>query len=88
MPGPLFKPGVVYPSDWVGPYVELHGTVTAVSEHEEGDDAMVTVKTPEGEFDGVTPRPPKVGYSATIHVYNSGGGWYPDNRVVGWSANR
>ena len=43
------------------------------------------VLTERGEAIGYTTHPPKVGYRATIRLYNSGGGWYPDDRIVGWA---
>jgi hypothetical protein len=84
---PLFDHALAYPQDGVGPYTELDGIVTRVGTQDEPDDEVaVTVKTADhGELTGYTPRPPKVGYTARIRVYECGGGWYPDNRIMGWS---
>lgn len=85
----LFESGVVYPSDsYGGRYVELVGKVTQVHPNtHDGDDVRVTVNVPEfGEFDGWAWRRsvPNTGYEATIRVYDIGGGWYRDHRIVGW----
>lgn len=83
---PLFDHRYVYPSDDVGPYVELKGTVIAVGDHL-GDACSVKVETDKGTFTGYWNHPttsPKVGYNASIRIYDAGGGWYPDNRITGW----
>lgn len=88
-PEPLFDRSLVYPMDDVGCYVELTGEVVAVGEQDHPDDEVrVEVRTDRGTFDGYTVRPPKVGHTATVRVYDAGGGFYPDNRVVAWSAPR
>lgn len=84
-PKPLFERGVVYPRDEVGEYVELTGVVLSVGEQEYADDEVaVVVKTDRGECTGWTNYPPKIGYTAVIHLYNWGGGWYPDDSIVSW----
>jgi hypothetical protein len=79
----------VYPLDDIGPYVEFTGKVIEVDDkrnvNNEWEEVKVSVQTERGIFSGYTPRPPKVGYYARIRLYNSGGGWYPDDRIVGWS---
>ena len=88
----LFEPGLVYPSDDVGFYDDLTGEVVSVKRHDSDDDydyGSVDVKTEHGIFTGWTlvKYLPKIGYSATIRVYDAGGGFYPDNRITGWRAN-
>lgn len=79
----LFEPGVAYPTDEMGDFVELYGTVTGVS------DKLVTVDTDAGTYSGVCELPePKIGYEAKIRIYRIGGGWYPDHRVTEWSSTR
>jgi len=83
----LFEPGLVYPSDSTGPYVDLEGEVVAVkgSALEDEDDYFARVRTPKGEFECVGKKPgPERGYRARIRVYRSGGGWYPDDIVISW----
>lgn len=86
---PLFDPNLVYPQDRTGVYADLEGVVTAVGEPL-GNDVLVTVETDRGVFLGWTYVPldqdpvVKIGYLATIRVYDAGGGFYPDNRIVSW----
>lgn len=85
----MFEPGVAYPSDGDGgPYVEDTGEVIAVA------GLRITVQTEQyGEqygyahelYEGRPGALPRVGDTATIRLYNSGGGWYPDDRIVSWS---
>lgn len=88
----LFDPNLVYPSDEVGPHVDLEGIVIGVGvqfyPEYSWDEVPVLVKTEYGNFTGYTSRPPKAGYRATIRVYNSGGGWYPDDRIIGWTNDK
>ena len=68
--------------DDVGAYIDLEGEVVEVEEE------AIRVKTEHGVFTGYFGLPnrlPSVGYRARIRVYDSGGGFYPDNRVMGWS---
>lgn len=82
----LFDRTLVYPSDHIGPYVELDGTVTNVRSLIGEDEALIDVQTIKGLFTGVSRPPfPEVGYEARIRIYDAGGGFYPDNRVTGWS---
>ena len=86
----MIKPDLVYSMDEVGPHIDLVGTVIEVGDkHPDWDDdweeIKVIVQTEQGIFYGWTPRPPKVGYQATIRIYHVGGGWYPDNRIIGWT---
>jgi hypothetical protein len=80
----LFDPDLVYPSDEVGPFTELTGVVVSVGEPL-GEEVRVDVYTHQGIFSAFTLRPPKVGYMATVRIYDSGGGWYPDDRIVRWA---
>ena len=79
----LFDPNKTYPQDDVGCYRELVGRVVG---HRAPD--RVAVETPEGTFTGIWHRdPPPVGSTATIRIYDSGGGFYPDNQIVGYRTN-
>lgn len=79
--------GVVYPSDQYGEYIELEGEVTWVEADEDNEPYSAKVHTPEGTFDCFgTGQKPAVGYRARVRIYNAGGGWYPDDRIIGWSA--
>jgi hypothetical protein len=91
----LFEPNVVYPSDRTGGgYVEFEGPVVEVGDPLDTSSGMlempVVVRTEKGDFRGWTNCPShhgplRVGDRATIRVYDSGGGWYPDDRIVGWT---
>lgn len=92
--GELFSKDFVCPCDDTGPYTDLEGKVVWVAEPPSkvlDEDFQVEVQTLEGTFSvwtlgSVAIRfPPKVGDNARIRVYRSGGGWYPDNRLMGWS---
>ena len=83
---PLFDRNLVYPSDQTGPYVELEGKVLRIGEPI-SNSVSVQVETEHGIFTGYTAEGlgfPEVGYLARIRIYDSGGGWYPDDLVVGW----
>lgn len=82
----LFDPNCVYPSDATGPYTELKGVVLEVGDPNSTGNVSVKVQTEKGVFTGYywAKYPPKVGYLTTIRIYNAGGGWYPDNRIIGW----
>ena len=81
----LFDNTFVYPSDEKGTYIDLDGEVIRVGEPL-SNDVGITVKTHLGTYTGYTyfKHAPHVGCIATIRVYRSGGGWYPDNKIVGW----
>ena len=91
----LFSKKIVYPvfSDCHGCYAELDGFVMSVADYETGGSVLVRVRTPQGDFSaecdlrlvGNGVRPSDV---VRVRVYDSGGGSYPDNRVVGWSRDR
>lgn len=91
----LFEPGVSYPSDREGgEYIEFEGPVIEVGkpldETSDMRETPVTVRTDKGDLRGWATFPsrcgtPVVGDRATIRVYASGGGWYPDNKVTGWT---
>ncbi len=84
----LFDLSVVYPSDKTGEYQDLEGPVVGI----ESDDDIghfVTVQTIKGVFRGwihpdITGPMPQVGYRATIRLYRSGGGWYPEDKIISW----
>ena len=85
----LFNPDFVYPSDDVGPYVELDGTIVKIGEPSFYS-VRIDVKTERGILSGYTTHLPKslpqIGWKAIIRLYNSGGGWYPDDKIVGWTS--
>jgi hypothetical protein len=81
----LFERDKVYPSDSVGAYIDLEGRVVAVEAGVSGV-WFVRVETEKGTFTGVEERlPPEEGFRATVRIYDSGGGWYPDDRIISWS---
>ena len=86
--GHLFDRNLVYPRDHVGPYVELDGDIVEVGEPMD-DSVEVTIDTEHGRVsgwaDGPFLRAVKGAGWARIRVYDSGGGFYPDNRVVSMS---
>jgi len=90
-PGPLFDRNLVYPCDNIGPFMDLEGEVVKLGEpwekYNNFTQVSVKVKTERGTFTGwyEGPQPPEIGYRATIRLYDSGGGWYPDDIIVGWS---
>lgn len=67
-------------------YVDLEGIVINLGDPL-GEEVPVSVKVNDVIYNGYTPRPPKVGYKATIRVYSCGGGWYPDNKIISWESN-
>jgi hypothetical protein len=84
----LFDPNIVYPIDGVGQYIELTGRVVDVWTYE--FDARVIVETDKGTFEGYTGNSfpsPKINDIVVIRVYDVGGGWYPDNKIMRWSTN-
>lgn len=89
--GKLFDPNLVYPQDDMGEYIELVGEITKVG-GVLGDSVSVTVKTDKGTFIGYWESPPsgkyfpKTGQWARIRCYNSGGGWYPDDKITGFGS--
>lgn len=94
----LFDPNLVYPSDAEGGrYLELEGTIVDVSAAI-AYRGLITipcvVRTDRGDFHGFARTPmgnrllPEVGWFATIRVYDLGGGWYPDHRIVSYGSLR
>ena len=90
----LFDPRLVYPSDSTGTYIDLEGPVVEVGNPldlaSDMRETSVTVRTEKGDFRGWASFParcgtPAVGDRATIRVYDSGGGLYPDDKVTGWT---
>lgn len=82
----LFENDLVYPRDQYGSYVALQGTIVGVVGTLDEGCNFFEVQTEYGTFQAVWDHhPPSVGCGATIHVYDSGGGHYPDNRIVSWS---
>ena len=83
----LFDRNFVYPCDDVGAYVELTGEIIEVGKPL-GGDCCVVVKTEHGVFSGFywAEYAPQTGYTAKIRIYNVGGGFYPDNKIIEWSA--
>ena len=90
MAQPLWQKGVIYPSDEVGEYVELEGTIVEIDDPM-GDTVAMKVSVPGRGvwtvFDYLTHYMPKVGYDATIRTYRWGGGWYPDDRLMSWRSH-
>ena len=94
----LFEPGFVYPCDGIGEYEDLTGEIVGVDEFDDDDDCVaVKVKIEGIEGCGVitgfwrlpsTRSAPKLGHYAKIKVYRSGGGFYPDDIITGWSVNK
>ncbi len=90
---PLFEPGLKYPRDRVGEYVDVIGEVVLFEE-----DGCVTISTSYGNIRGWTDEDgpitryamqnPGVLKYAHIRVYNAGGGWYPDNKLIAISRDR
>ena len=80
----LFDYSLVYPRDECGCYIELDGYVTSIGEPL-SDSFSVEVNTKLGTFTGYARnyfQIPNIGCRATIRIYDSGGGWYPDDRIV------
>lgn len=84
-----FDPRLVYPSDNVGGcYIDVPGRVVDVGfPLRPREEYPVTVEVAEDEehtgFTGyMGDFKPQVGDHAVIRVYDAGGGWYPDNRVL------
>lgn len=88
----LFERHLVYPSDsYGGRFVEFEGPVVEVGEPIASGEYQVWVETSKGRFSGWTSAyaavfPPKVGHHATIRIYDAGGGWYPDDRILSWGS--
>lgn len=89
----LFSPNFVYPNDGKSDYVELEGRITFVEPKQFRDGAyQIDVVTDHGVFTGYWDGPPsitgpEIGYMARIRVYRSGGGYYPDNEIRGWTTD-
>lgn len=84
---PLFDPKLAYPRDEMGCYIEFTGEVVGVSGDPDSDfySAEVFIASRNETGRGYSRRPaPSVGDVATLRVYDSGGGWYPDDKIVGW----
>lgn len=72
--------------------MDLDGEVTYVDPEplSLSDSTQVKVMTSDhGELTAYTyrdARVPPLGAIATVRCYSIGGGWYPDDRIVGWRA--
>ena len=83
----LFPRGFVYPrDDYGGDYIELEGVVLKRRVADGDDPFSVDVQTLRGRFYAFAKAYFDefvfVGGWARVRVYNSGGGWYPDDRVM------
>lgn len=83
-----FDPNLVYPTDDVGPFIDINGIVIKADNgvKKEGSSLLeepihVVVDTEYGNISGFCKIQAKVGMKATIRVYESGGGFYPDNVI-------
>jgi hypothetical protein len=79
-PKPIFEPDLVCPSDGIGSYVDLVGIV--ISSVSTFDSFLVQVQTLDRKFSAISKLQPKPGFLAVVRIYQSGGGFYPDNRVI------
>lgn len=89
---PLFDPDYVYPSDLEGGrYMECVGPIVEVA-LALADHWKMTVRTEKGDHTGwlrkIDDFEPKVGDFACIRIYDCGGGWYPDNKIMSVSSTR
>lgn len=77
----IFQPELVYPCDGTGEYTDFEGLVVGSSEN------SLIVRTPWGDIEGHFSGPLKQGLpkKAVIRLYNSGGGWYPDDIITSMS---
>lgn len=96
----LFDKNFVYPCDDTGEYIDLTGKIKSIDVDKGFDHIKYEVETEYGIFSGYQAK--YVGmmkqpagwekryedaYYATIRIYRAGGGFYPDNRIIGVSAN-
>jgi len=88
----LFDRSLVYPSDEFGPYIELEGSVVEVNDPLSCGSVGIKVRTDRGQFTAYVCAPMAEFVAeakwARVRVYDSGGGWYPDNRVMSISQVR
>lgn len=84
----MFKNGVEYPRDDVGEFIEVQGPAIDIVD---GEPAKITIQSPDGEITGwahghlaEAARQLRTVGQYIVRVYHCGGGFYPDNRVVGW----
>lgn len=93
---PLFDPDLVYPSDGTGYYQDFEGKIVKSEDLSDLGFAYIHVEVEGvGSFSGVWRIPdahrddprwiPPIGGSARIRIYDAGGGWYPDNEIMGWT---
>lgn len=88
----FFRRGFAYPSEMVNgrwtPYAEVQGVVASVNAFAPKDpleDVRIRMNVPgHGEVVAYARAGLRVrgGDRVLVHVYDAGGGWYPDNRVV------
>ena len=83
-----FDPNLVYPTDDVGPFIDINGIVIKADKgvKKEGsflleEPIYVVVDTEYGNISGFARMQAEIGMKATIRVYDSGGGFYPDNTI-------
>ncbi len=84
----LFKPGFVYPRDHVGEYVELEGKIVAVDEWLPNE-LKIIIAVKGNTYVAYTRKfgnaLPEIGDIGKIKHYDWGGGFYPDDVIIGWS---
>jgi hypothetical protein len=84
-----------YPRDNIGEYQDLVGPIIAYTA-EYDRTWTITISTAAGDSQGFLEgssdykegtRLPRIGGQATIRIYDWGGGWYPDDRVMGYDTS-
>ena len=84
-----------YPRDNIGEYQDLVGPIIAYTAEYERT-WTITISTaagdPRGFLEGSEDykegtRLPRIGGRAIIRIYDWGGGWYPDDRVMGYDSS-
>lgn len=94
--GIVWETHLSYPSDRIGRYQEFEGKIVHTDAPRGSGVYYVAVlvegvgrllgywEIPDSHRDDSSWAPP-VGGTARIRVYDSGGAWYPDNRIMGFS---
>jgi hypothetical protein len=90
--GIFWNPCLVYPRDHTGQYQEFEGKIVKSSVCGERLVQVTLEVEGIGELSGywrtlsdTTKSLPPIGGTACIRVYDAGGGWYPDNKIMSWS---